>query len=91
MDFGGFSTKNPQCPYLGVEEQLPPPILRIRSTIGYYNLVQYEHRPTFVKKTCDKLLRTEPPRGVGGWVRDLSVLWVKTGDFSVLWVKTDRP
>ena len=24
------------------------------------------HRPTFVKKMCDKLLRTEPSRGVGG-------------------------
>ena len=32
----------------------------------------YRHRPTFVKKTCDKLLRTEPPRGVGGCPPELN-------------------
>ena len=32
----------------------------------------WDHRPTFVKKTCDKLLRTEPPRGVGGCPPELS-------------------
>ena len=46
----GFGIKNHNCLYLGVEEQLRAHILRIRSTIGYYNLVQYEPQtPTHVQ------------------------------------------
>ena len=47
-----YATKNPYCTYLGVEEELGAHILRIRSTIEYYNLVQYEPQtPTHAHAT----------------------------------------